>query len=974
MLIYIMLKSKKETSIYDEYFSYVELNKEKYGTMNAVFMQVGSFYEMYGIKDKEGRILKSNIKEITALCGLHMSKKMESLDGAIVMAGVPEHSIEKFLKIIVQHDYSVCLYDQHKEGKKTWRTLSQVYSKGTVLYDYDNDINQRTNNICCIWAKKYKKMNRDELNIVFGMSFVNVLSGQIHLFEYSSKYLLNNTLTDELERQLLLFSPNEIIFISNLDTEEQTRLFSFCSLQDKHVTVLNDLDNNEVKNSSKMEYINLTMNTYFGQDTMEHCVEFSYNLIATQSLCYLLHFLKEHSPMLVDKLEFPKLCNNSDYVLLANHTLKQLNIVGDGNGKGKTNSVCDFLNNCVTSIGKRHFKYLLLNPSSNVETLNNEYSINTHFESYYKNYDIRNHLQHVTDIEFNIRSCISKRASPKMIFNIHNSLDILCKLLEQYKEDEKLTNYFFEDESIDDIVKQCNDCKMFINTTYILDRCENTPTIGSIDDNIIKSNVNAEYDYLIENYNEQSTLFENILIILNEKLTSHGQGDYFKINEKEKSWKSIVITKARTRNTKQYFEKDGVVFDYSKMVFVSSTATNNEVKHPTLDNCIYSVIKTREKGVTMLKELFVACNTELVERYNIIMQKMCRFLAKVDVLQTRIYNAVKYNYVLPKIQINEDASFFNATQMRHCLIEHINQNEIYVPNDVTLGKDDNLGILLYGTNAVGKTSLIRAIGITIIMAQCGMYVPCSNFVYMPYNSLFSRIIGNDNLFKGLSTFAVEMSELRVILNNVDNNSLVLGDELCSGTEMESAISIFLAGLKRIYSKGASHIFATHLHEVVNSSEIKEMNRTRMMHMTVRYDNEKQDLIYDRKLKPGSGISCYGLEVCKSLYLDNDFMEDAYNIRKKYFPESKGLMSLSTSSYNSKKIRGMCEKCNQKVGEHIHHMNEQVNSNNEGFIDHFHKNNVANLMSLCVECHNAVHANDEHLIRRKGINGHVIDLL
>ena len=78
-----------------------------------------------------------------------------------------------------------------------------------------------------------------------------------------------------------------------------------------------------------------------------------------------------------------------------------------------------------------------------------------------------------------------------------------------------------------------------------------------------------------------------------------------------------------------------------------------------------------------------------------------------------------------------------------------------------------MGILLYGTNAVGKTSLIRAIGINIILAQSGMYVPCSKFVYMPYKSIFSRIIGNDNLFKGLSTFAVEMSELRVILNNVD---------------------------------------------------------------------------------------------------------------------------------------------------------------------------------------------------------------
>ena len=103
--------------------------------------------------------------------------------------------------------------------------------------------------------------------------------------------------------------------------------------------------------------------------------------------------------------------------------------------------------------------------------------------------------------------------------------------------------------------------------------------------------------------------------------------------------------------------------------------------------------------------------------------------------------------------------------------------------------------------------------------------------------------------------------------------------------MESAISIFLAGLRRIYKSGASHIFATHLHEVVNNSEIKEMEHTKLMHMTVRYDNEKQDLVYDRKLKPGSGVSCYGLEVCKSLYLDNDFMDDAYNNIDEIFIEN-----------------------------------------------------------------------------------------
>ena len=100
-------------------------------------------------------------------------------------------------------------------------------------------------------------------------------------------------------------------------------------------------------------------------------------------------------------------------------------------------------------------------------------------------------------------------------------------------------------------------------------------------------------------------------------------------------------------------------------------------------------------------------------------------------------------------------------------------------------------------HAVGKTSIIRAIGISLIMAQSGLFVPCSKMVYLPYTKLFTRIIGNDNLFKGLSTFAVEMSELRVILSQTNSRSMVLGDELCSGTEHESALSIFVSGIQHL---------------------------------------------------------------------------------------------------------------------------------------------------------------------------------
>jgi hypothetical protein len=151
--------------------------------------------------------------------------------------------------------------------------------------------------------------------------------------------------------------------------------------------------------------------------------------------------------------------------------------------------------------------------------------------------------------------------------------------------------------------------------------------------------------------------------------------------------------------------------------------------------------------------------------------------------------------------------------------EHLQQNEIYVTNDVSLGNETN-GILLYGTNAVGKTSFIRALGISIILAQSGMFVPCSQFQYVPYRSIFSRILGNDNIFKGLSTFAVEMSELRIILKMADEGSLILGDELCSGTESESALSIFVAGLQQLHERNSTFIFATHFHEIVHYEEIK----------------------------------------------------------------------------------------------------------------------------------------------------------
>ena len=138
------------------------------------------------------------------------------------------------------------------------------------------------------------------------------------------------------------------------------------------------------------------------------------------------------------------------------------------------------------------------------------------------------------------------------------------------------------------------------------------------------------------------------------------------------------------------------------------------------------------------------------------------YLVRLDFLLARVHVSKIYNYCKPTIDDSADQSFFDAKDIRHPLIEHLQDKEIYVPNDVTIGLDDT-GILLFGTNAVGKSSLIRAVGMTIVLAQAGFFVPCSDFRFKPYTSIFTRILGNDDIFKGLSSFAVEMSELGSIL-------------------------------------------------------------------------------------------------------------------------------------------------------------------------------------------------------------------
>ena len=987
-------------ALIQEYFDLTKKYCDEYGDKTILLMQVGAFFEVYGILDKKtNNIINSQILEFSRICDLAVVEKNVCVGkNNVVMAGIKDIILEKNIKKIQEAGFTAVVYAQNENCKNTSRSLAGIFSPGTFFQD---DSNKLSNNITCIWIDLFEnKFLFKGKFVVVGVSNIDIYTGKTSIFQFKEPWINNPTTFDELERFISIYNPSEVIIISNLSDKEISNIIDYvdikCSLIHKINTTSVDINKKEslsllrVKNSEKQTYQREVLNKFYKIDDFDIFFQnFNENNIACQSFCFLLDFVYQHNPYLVNKISEPIFENCSDRLILANHSLKQLNMIDDNNYNGKYSSVSKMLNECLTPMGKRKFLYNFLNPTTNIEYLQREYNITEHVINNITKYQVfKQKLSEIKDISKWSRQIFLKKIAPKSFCILYNNLLNIKDIYDIISEDNIIIEYLKNYESnIHSIKDFCNILLNFIDVNFDFELTKDIEQTQYFDINFIKKGVDNNLDSKTEIIKESEDKLESIrnyfsnLIENKEKKTKSKINDFVKIHETEKNNFSLVCTNRRCKLLEdalpasktfinlQYNSSLNNNFEfivYKKDIeFHKQSAANNFI----INDQIKGLCKNISTIKISLKEIITTIFYNLVDKFGEFkneIESIINFTTLIDIIYTKASIAQKYNYCKPNI-IQAEKSFVNAKNIRHCLIEHLQTNELYVTNDITMGKacDSNSekgsgvdGILLYGTNAVGKTSFIRSIGITVIMAQSGLFVPCSEFSYMPYNYIFTRILGNDNIFKGLSTFAVEMSELRTILRLADQNSLVLGDELCSGTENTSAVSIFVAGIQKLHQSNSSFIFATHLHEIINYEEITSLNSVVLKHMAVIYDKENDVLVYDRKLQDGPGNSMYGLEVCKSLKLPQDFLETAFNIRMKYHPEAGSLLSLKTSHFNSKKIMNLCEKCNKNPGKEVHHLQHQQEADENGMINKdgkvFHKNNVANLITLCENCHNEIH--------------------
>ena len=234
------------------------------------------------------------------------------------------------------------------------------------------------------------------------------------------------------------------------------------------------------------------------------------------------------------------------------------------------------------------------------------------------------------------------------------------------------------------------------------------------------------------------------------------------------------------------------------------------------------------------------------------------------------------SYCMPEINESYD---LKISQGRHPVIEtQLATEDPYVANDLFLDRDSQQIIMITGPNMSGKSALLRQTALIVIMAQIGCFVPAKNLKMGIIDKIFTRVGASDNISMGESTFMVEMNETATILNNISDRSLILLDEIGRGTSTYDGISIAWAISEFLHDQTtrAKTLFATHYHELNEMT----LSYDRIKNFNVSIKEEKNDVLFLRKLIPGGSEHSFGIHVAKMAGMPKKVLNKANSILKK----------------------------------------------------------------------------------------------
>ena len=947
---------KKNQHILIDYLNHHKDSIEKYGK-SVVLMQVGSFSEIYNktIDDENG----PNMQEISDTTNCSIAIKGRNTENEHYMIGWPKIADSKYIPILIKNGYHVVIIEQFDTNhpSKISREISSVVSAGTA-FNYNTNI---TNYLMSIFIENYD--NNGKIFHGCGVSIIDISTGKNYITHILDSMSSNQDYKAAIIHYINIYTPSEIIIHNNdqncFNIQDYIRMFNIT-----HENVIVNFFNKDIKKFSKIDYQNNFLQEIFNFKNMCSSIEnihCSTKPEAVLSYIILLEYAHQHRKNIKHNIELPEELENITYLNLTNNSIRQINIISNSNNyKGSNDSLITVLNKCKTPMGKRLIRERILKPFIDPEEINKSYE---YIELFLRNdfhENIRDSLQKISDIEKSVRKMGLNEYYPQDILSDNISFDFIKKSIDILSIDPDIYNKVQE---YSGDISVFNEFLDNINNHFEWENFNSINNNNIIERSLFKKNHYEEIDKVDDNIFQYKKKLDLICSRFSKFIEQNSNNSALpiKIEYSDKDNWYIYTTKTRGLKLKEKFNNLGnqniIIKDDDNNVIYTINPNSIEFKtHNKKD------MKIELDEITVISHKLVQFNKKLSflnnkfwneyliiihEKYNKTLKNICKLIGEIDFYANAATIAKKNRYHRPNI-IDSEKSFLDIKEIRHPIIELVNDKHEYITNDLTFGLDHD-GVLLFGTNSCGKSSLMKAIGLNIVMAQAGMYTAALQFNYYPYKKLYTRILNTDNIFSGHSSFIVEMNELREILYSSDKYSMVLADELAIGTETTSALSIVTASLKILCDRKTSFICTSHLHQLNSISTIKELDNLKTYHLKI--SNEGETIIYDRTLADGPGPAVYGLNVCSALNMSSDFISLARQVQIEVNSENDNIISDKKSTYNKNICMGECSMplCDNDA-EETHHIAEQADSDGSGNFDHFHKNKKHNLVPLCKECH------------------------
>jgi len=802
-----------------------------------VFFRLGDFYEMFF----DDAVLASRELEIT------LTARNKEKGQSVPMCGVPYHAADGYIAKLIRKGYKVAVCDQverpRPSQKLVRREVTRVVTPGTVsdgnlLEPHDNNF------LTSLWIEAGGA----------GLASLDVSTGDFRITEFAGASA-NAMLQTELER----LQPKEIIYPASWSSKD----LPFGSLVTAARTPTDDW-------VFAFDYAQRLLTEHFGVMSLDGFGCQGHQL-AVAAAGAVLHYLKDTQKSSLSHIDRLQCYEMSESMALDATTVRNLELVQSLFDGSRQATLIGCLDRTSTGMGARLLKSWLLRPEIDLAEINQRLDAVAELkQQLIEREEIKTPLQKVYDIERLLSKVSLATANARDLVSLKSSLEQVPAI--------KATLQSFHASRLRELNEQADPLADVAAT--IGEVLRDNPPVLLTEGGLIRDGYHAELDEL-------------------RSISSTGKQVIAALETRERTRTGIQNLKVKFNNVFGYYIEVSksnlglVPADYErKQTLVGA----ERFTMPELKEYERNVLGAEERVVEIEYELFCELRAR-VSREAKRIRRTASALSQLDCLLSLAEVAHTYGYLRPELA---DEGEYIVRQGRHAVIEQLADQlptGKFIPNDLYLNDSSDQILIITGPNMGGKSTYLRQTALFSILAQMGSFVPASAARLPIVDRIFTRIGATDNLARGRSTFMVEMTETAVILNTATSKSLVILDEIGRGTATFDGLSIAWSVVEYLHQHTkAKTLFATHYHELTELAEL--LPGVKNCHVAVKESGH--DIVFLRRVEPGSADKSYGIEVAKLAGLPAVVLERAREILRKHEEGEHEISDHLTRQYKRKR--------------------------------------------------------------------------